>query len=263
MSVIIPSYNHSSFIEEAISSATTQKIDGYRVEIIVIDDGSKDRSPEFLTSLRDSGAYDFKLVIKQNEGLCITLNRAIREHSSGQYIAVLASDDAWSSEKLYKQMSLLLSTSDAALCYSNGRKMDFSTNGKLLSRFNFSGQVKHKLTVLNFIPAGTILFSRDLYDRIGGFDETGLRLEDWDFVLRASNVTKFCCVNEPLLFYRVHDESTIVKMRLNGELFSEKLKVLLKNKKILNPFLFYLSVFLHFFFDKVLRPFIWFFSKRR
>ena len=263
VSVIIPSYNHSVYIKETILSAAAQRNDGFRFEIIVIDDGSTDGSPDLLRALRDSGVCDFKLVIKDNEGLCRTLNRAIREHSSGSYVAVLASDDAWSSEKLYKQMSLLLSTADTALCYSNGQRMDHPTNGKLLSRFTFSGRVKNQLTVFNFIPAGTILFSRDLYDKIAGFDETGLRLEDWDFVLRASNVTKFCCVNEPLLLYRVHGESTIVKMRFKGELFNEKLSVLLKNKKILNPFLFYLSVFLHFSFDKVLRPFIWFFSKLR
>lgn len=263
VSVIIPSYNHSSFIKEAILSVVAQKIDGFKLEIIVIDDGSKDGSPDLLKSLRDSGICDFKLVIKENEGLCRTLNRAIREHSSGKYIAVLASDDAWSSEKLYKQMSLLLRTADTALCYSNGRRMDFPVNGKLLSRFNFSGQVKNKLTLVNFVPAGTILFSRDLYNHIDGFDETGLRLEDWDFVLRASNVTKFCYVNEPLLFYRVHDESTIVKMRLNGELFNEKLKVLLKNKKILNQILFCISVFLHFSFDKVFRHFILFLKRKK
>ena len=252
VSVIIPSYNHKNFIRSSIDSVVSQKEGAFEIELVVIDDGSTDGSPAFLEKLLDTGNYDFKLVTKENEGLCPTLNRAVREHTTGEYIAVLASDDEWYSEKLCKQLMKLKDSPNSELCYANSVLLG-DPQHKPLKSISLSGNVKHILTIMPFIPAGTIIFTRHLYETIGGFDETDLRLEDWDFLLRASHITRFCCVNEPLLRYRVHDESTIVKMKHNGELFREKYKVLHKNRKILNPFLFLLSTLLHFVSDNVIR----------
>ncbi|MCY1446170.1 hypothetical protein D9M71_627190 [compost metagenome] len=162
----------------------------------------------------------------------------------------------WHPEKLKRQLEHILKHPFSALCYSNARTFGRDRREGKASRFLFAGNVRNKLTLYNFIPAGTILFTRKLYDSIGGFDETGLRLEDWDFLLRASAVTSFCYLDEELLFYRLHDESSIAKMRERGILFEEKLKVLQKNRGILNPALRYCSICLHFVLDIVLRPFI-------
>ncbi|NQD95392.1 glycosyltransferase [Pseudomonas sp. CrR25] len=256
ISVIIPSYNHIDYVGEAIKSVLEQSRDAFSLELVVIDDGSTDGSAEFLRQLESSGGYPFKLILKSNEGLCTTLNRAIAEYSSGEYIAIIASDDMWHPEKLKKQFEHILRHPSSSLCYSNARTFGRDRNESRASRFVFSGNVKSRLTLYNFIPAGTILFTRALYDSVGGFDETGLRLEDWDFLLRASAVTEFCYLDEELLLYRLHDESSIAKMRERGILFEEKMKVLRKNKSILNPVLRCCSICLHFALDAVLRPFI-------
>lgn len=256
ISVIIPSYNHLDYVGDAIRSVSEQVQDTFSLELIVVDDGSTDGSAEFLRKLEASGRYPFKLVLKHNEGLCKTLNRAITEFSSGEYIAVIASDDLWRPEKLKAQLEHILRNPSSALCYSNARTFGRDRGGRRASKFSFAGDVRNMLTLYNFIPAGTICFTRKLYDSIGGFDETGLLLEDWDFLLRASAVTKFCYVDEELLLYRLHDESSIAKMRERGILFEEKMKVLRKNKDILNPVLRYCSICLHFALDAVLRPFI-------
>lgn len=256
ITVIIPSYNHIAYIGEAIKSVFEQSRDTFLLELIVIDDGSTDGSAEFLRQLESSGGYPFKLILKNNEGLCRTLNRAISEFASGEYIAVIASDDMWHPEKLKRQLEHILRHPSSSLCYSNARTFGRDRSESRASRFLFGGDVKNRLTLYNFIPAGTILFTRELYDSIGGFDETGLRLEDWDFLLRASAVTSFCYLDEELLLYRLHDESSIAKMRERGILFKEKVKVLRKNKDILNPVLRNCSICLHFALDAVLRPFI-------
>lgn len=256
ISVIIPSYNHIDYVGDAIKSIFEQSQGSFSLELIVIDDGSTDGSAEFLRQLESSRGYPFKLILKSNEGLCRTLNRAITEYASGEYIAVIASDDMWHPEKLKRQLEHILKHPFSALCYSNARTFGRERCESKASRFLFSGDVRNRLTLYNFIPAGTILFTRKLYDSIGGFDEAGLRLEDWDFLLRASVVTSFCCLDEELLLYRLHDESSIAKMRERGILFEEKMKVLRKNKDILNPFLRYCSICLHFALDVVLRPFI-------
>lgn len=254
VSVVIPSYNHVSFVEEAIRSAAQQNRDGFLTEIIVIDDGSTDGSVEFLQGLQEAGRYDFRLVVKQNEGLCRTLNRAIVEHSTGTHIAVLASDDMWRADKLRSQMALLDTHPDCELCYSNAETFGVGRKPGRSSSFLFSGNVKPLLTVYNFVPAGTVLFTRSLFDRAGGFDETGLKLEDWDFLLRASQLTKFCCTGENLLLYRVHAEGSLIRMRRTGTLFTEKMKVLRKNRAITSPILRAVSASLHFGLDRMLRP---------
>lgn len=107
VSVIIPSYNHARYVRDAVRSVADQIREGFSLELIVIDDGSKDGSVELLRGLQQSGEFDFKLVVKDNEGLCRTLNRAVREHSTGQYISVIASDDMWEPGKLARQLGTL------------------------------------------------------------------------------------------------------------------------------------------------------------
>lgn len=256
VSVIIPSYNHVAYVTDTIKSVSAQAGDFFKLQIIVIDDGSQDGSVELLKSLHASSESKFELVLKQNEGLCKTLNRAVREYATGEFIAVIASDDMWRSDKLQLQLECLQNNPSSQLCFSNAKTFGVDVTSGKASRFLFSGNVQRALTIYNFIPAGTIVFSRKLYDAIGGFDETGLRLEDWDFLMRASFSTPFCYVDEELLLYRLHDESAIAKMRQRGILFSEKYKVLTKNRKLLNPILFYVSCGLHYMFDVVLRPLV-------
>lgn len=254
ISVIIPSYNHEAFVEEAIASVAAQERNGFEIETIVIDDGSRDGSVALLRRLEADARYPFKLVTKENEGLCRTLNRAIREHSTGQFIAVLASDDTWRPDKLIRQFDILTSHPRSELCYSNAETFGAGRKpGKSSARL-FAGRVIRPLTVYNFVPAGTMLFSRALFDRIGGFDETGLKLEDWDFLLRAATQTEFCHSSENLLLYRVHADSSIERMRRSGILYDEKMKVLAKNRAITNPVLRGLSRGLHFGFDRIYRP---------
>lgn len=254
VSVIIPSYNHGCYIGEALSSVLGQVGSNYDLEVIVIDDGSTDNSVDILKALNGSSVVPFELVLKSNEGLCKTLNRAINNYATGEYIAIIASDDLWCADKITKQIEHLENNPESELCYSNAKVFGVDVREKKASKYLFSGRVKNILTLYNFIPAGTIIFSKGLYDTVGGFDQNGLLLEDWDFLLRASSKTKFCYLDDELLLYRQHGESAIAKMRKGGYLYSEKMKVLKKNSSLLNPCLKFFSKCLHFILDVLLRP---------
>lgn len=258
ISVIVPSYNHAAYVEDAIASVANQERDGsFDIDLIVIDDGSTDGSVELLQRLQAQGRYSFRLVCKQNEGLCRTLNRAVREQSKGSVVSILASDDMWRPDKLRSQLALLQATPGSELCYSNAETFGEGRGKGKSSSFVFSGSIKPILTVYNFVPAGTVMFTRRLYDQIGGFDETGLKLEDWDFLLRASAVTRFCCAKDCLLLYRVHAEGSLIRMRRNGTLYTEKMKVLEKNRSITSPLLRGVSACVHFGLDRMLRPLLY------
>ena len=99
VSIIIPSYNHKKYILETLKSIQAQTYKN--IETIVIDDGSTDGSGEFLKSVRDE--YQFQLIVKNNEGLCKTLNLGL-EQAIGEFIVVIASDDFMPPERIFEQV---------------------------------------------------------------------------------------------------------------------------------------------------------------
>ena len=250
VTVIMPCYNHAQYIERAVLSVMGQTYENYN--LVVIDDGSKDHSVQKLKELQ--AKYDFSLIVQENKGVCKALNRAIREAPNGQYIALLASDDFWHEDKLRLQINCLDQNPHAELCFSQAIEFTDDRNpskGHLFPRYCLSGQVLKSVFLRQHVPAGSMLFSRNLYDKLGGFDED-LKEEDWDFVIRAAATASFCSINKPLLFYRSHATNTM-KTRKRSLIFHQKVKILVKNFHLVSPFRWYLAVSMHFFYDLILK----------
>jgi alpha-1,3-rhamnosyltransferase len=245
VSVIIPSYNHVGYIEQAIRSVLNQTY--LNTELIVVDDGSKDGSCELLESLKDE--LGFTLIIQDNAGVCKTLNRGVREHSSGSLLCILASDDYFHPLKIEKQVETLQVQSNSEFCFTQAVEFD-SNSGKELSIFptkDFSGRVLNKVALRQPYAAGSIMFTRRLYNEVDGFDQQ-LKYEDWDFSLRCAAVTEFSGMLEPLFFYRSH-ETNIMKTLNRREIFHGKAMILSKNYMLLKPHVWLLSVLFHFAYD--------------
>lgn len=249
VSVIVPCFNHINFVELAIASVVNQSYDF--VELIVIDDGSTDGSQERLLELQSH--YNFNLVIQDNIGVCKTLNKAIRDFSKGSYIALLASDDYWHPDKLRLQMIELKRCSESDFCFSQATEFTDIRNpdsGKVFPGKCLSGYLLNQVFVRQHVPAGTMLFTRLLYNRLGGFDEN-LKEEDWDFVIRSAALTPFVSVNTPLLYYRSHQGNTM-KTRSRDAIFHQKAKILTKNFDLVNPWRWLFAICFHFAHDIIL-----------
>lgn len=245
VSVIIPSYNHSDYICEAIDSVLSQTYQN--IELIVIDDGSTDGSVSMLEVL--SIEKGFKFLSQANSGVCKTLNRGIREVSSGEYICILASDDSFSLDKVEKQLMVLKSSAGSQFCYTKAREFDGET-GRTIRFFpakKYTGNVLDKIFFRQPYAAGSIMFTREIYDQLQGFDES-LKIEDWDFSIRAAAITNFCCVDEPLFNYRSHQKNTM-KTLGRRKIFQEKAKILAKNYMLIGPFHWFFVLFFHFIYD--------------
>jgi alpha-1,3-rhamnosyltransferase len=250
ISVIMPCYNHAQYVERAVMSVYTQTCQEF--QLIVIDDGSNDTSVQVLEGLRDR--LGFTLLTQQNQGVCKTLNRAIKEAAVGEYIALLASDDFWHPDKLRMQLDSLKANPASAFCFSQAFEFTDEndlTKGKIFPKRCLSGQVLNSVFIRQHVPAGTMVFSRQLYDELGGFDEN-LKEEDWDFVIRSAAATSFCSVNKPLLYYRSHATNTM-KTRKRSSIFHQKIKILAKNFDLVSPFRWYFSVSIHFFYDLIVK----------
>ncbi len=224
-------------------------------QLIVIDDGSSDSSVQVLESLRDR--LGFVLLTQKNHGVCKTLNRAIKEAAEGEYIAVLASDDFWHPDKLRLQVDALNAKPGSEFCFSQAFEFQNEhdlTIGRVFPKKCMSGYVLNSVFIRQHVPAGTMLFSRKLYDCLDGFDES-LHEEDWDFVIRCAANTNFSSVDAPLLYYRSHQSNTM-KTRSRHKVFHQKIKILSKNFDLVTPWRWFLAISLHFFHDLIYKKYI-------
>lgn len=258
VSIIVPSYNHEKFIGDAIESLLNQTYKNF--EIIVVDDGSDDESLKIIKKFEDKNNFFYSS--QTNQGICRTLNRAIKEFSKGEYISLIASDDIWHLSKLEFQVKEILKNPLSELCYSQAIKFSQDQKimgGPIIPSNPSKGKILDKIFIRQHVPAGTILFSRKIYDDLDGFDETLLE-EDWDFIIRCASKTEFSLVKKPLLFYRQH-KNNIMKERSRKKIFQEKRKILTKNRKLVKPHIFLFSISIHFLYDMFLYRIFSFFKK--
>jgi GT2 family glycosyltransferase len=210
ISVIIPAYNAERFILETIESVRQQTVSN--IEIIVIDDGSSDRTVELLNTVKDSR---LKIFSYQNAGVAVARNRGIT-HATGDYIAFLDSDDLWSSNKLELQLAALQQHPEAGVAYSWTCFID--EQSKFLyhhEKFLFEGNVYSHLLVKNFFGCGSIpLVRKQAIESVGTFDSTLIPVEDWDYWLRLAAKWSFVVVPKTQIFYRKSTNSLSTKIEL-------------------------------------------------
>ncbi len=196
VSVIIPTFNSSSFIERAIRSALDQ--DYRRREIVVVDDGSKDGTVEVLKKFGDN----LRVIRQEHAGASAARNRAIRE-SSGEFVAFLDSDDEWLPGRLGKCLRPMIEDESVGMtyCRSLEKRLD-GTEGVRNEEFARTRPFPPLLwpDPRQCTPATTC--RRAVLDEIGLFDETLASWEDQDLWIRIGETAAVAAVEEPLV--RVH-----------------------------------------------------------
>jgi glycosyltransferase involved in cell wall biosynthesis len=193
-------------------------------EHIIVDDGSTDGTAEVLQSFENR----IKYIRQENRGAHAAINTGISA-STGDYIAILDSDDAWLSQKLERQMAAFDERPDAGMVYSQARIMykdgDIDPNliiGEPLDPVRpFEG-----LLINNRIPVLTVLIKRSCLEDVGSFVENLKCLADWELWLRISSRWPIAFVPEPLAIYRVHGRNTYHQLVQSGHLIRERLLVL-------------------------------------
>lgn len=223
VTVVIPSYDHSEFVAEAVHSVVAQT---YRpLELIVVDDGSTDGSPGLLRDLLERIPLTRVSFLQQaNRGAHDAMNRGVRA-SSGEIVAVLNSDDLHHPRRLELLVPLLLAGDRCSLAFSRVGFID--REGRCLEdahawpRWYFrSLEEAFEAPTLGFgllrgnfsVSSGNLVFRRSLFDRLGGFAEHRFA-HDWDFLLRSLVYTEPAFVSETLLSYRIHDANTTETVR--------------------------------------------------
>ncbi|HEY9850634.1 MAG TPA: glycosyltransferase [Leptolyngbyaceae cyanobacterium] len=203
ISVIIPVYNGEKTIRETIESVLNQTFTDF--ELIVIDDGSQDKTVEIVSSIRDER---LKIFSYPNSGVSISRNRGI-SHVSGEYISFIDADDLWTEDKLELQLKALKENSQAAVAYSWTKCIDESGNfSRRGSHISVTGDVYAKLLLIDFIENGSNpLIRKQALTEVGEFDASVTPSEDRDMWLRLAAKYHFVAVPSPQILYRQSDNS--------------------------------------------------------
>jgi glycosyltransferase involved in cell wall biosynthesis len=203
VSVVIPTFNRSSLLLNAIESVFAQTYAAY--ELIVVDDGSTDDTRDRLRPLMDRIRY----VYQPNRGAAAAQNKGIGV-AKGEWVSILASDDLWMPAKLESQLKALKTLSDEfGACFTDcilvghperhtslferaGLRTE-SEFGELLDPFRY---IVGEYTAICF---QSLLVKRSLLNEVGGFDEALGVGEDTELISRLIPKTKFCFLSAPLV----------------------------------------------------------------
>ena len=180
ISVVIPVYNRELTIRRAIDSVLAQEL--HPDEIIVVDDGSTDPTPEILKS------YDHKIQIvrQENKGVSAARNRGV-ETAAGKWIAFLDSDDEWTPDKLQKQLACYRLHPNMRILQTEERwiRNNMRVNpGKKYSKK--SGNIFKNCLKTCIVGPSTVMCERSLLMEMGGFDEKLPVCEDYDLWIRIA-----------------------------------------------------------------------------
>ena len=194
VTIVIPTYQREHSIERSIHSVLTQ---GFRdFELIVVDDGSTDDTLGLLRQVNDPRLL--VVALRDNRGPSAARNFGIRR-ARGRYVAFLNSDDTWMSDKLEKQLTFMETHRSAVrLTCTAFRYVDGATgNGA-------DRPTKSQLAYDDFLdgcrcaPGSTLIAETSLFCEVGLLNERLRRLEDWDWLLRATPRSHVGVIQEPL-----------------------------------------------------------------
>ena len=248
VSVIISAYNHENYVQGTIKSIIEQSYQN--IELIVVDDGSKDSTWQKIQELQDECERRFVRVhfeTKENEGTCKTLNKLL-SLANGDYIYLIASDDLAKPNAVEKEVEFLVKNKDYALVVGDNeiidsegcraywdRKRNLVYDKKEARYLTFAHFLKTRrknvdfssetfgtyetLYIANYVPNG-YLIRKSIFDIIGEFTPEA-PLEDFWLMLQISKYAKMKYLNEILFSYRWHGANTIKNVEKIREYFQK------------------------------------------
>ena len=207
VSVVIPSYNHRQYVVQAIESVLDQSWP--QIDLVVIDDGSRDGSPDAIQQLLDTRG-GFRFLSRENGGLIRTLNELL-EMAKGEAFCLLASDDYLPQGSLLERAEFLKSHPEYVAVFGDGLKVsdDTGTGERIIDSkrrrlFALEDPVPEFLRGIN-LPIHTMMARTDVLRRLGGFDRRYYRCEDLDVQLLLFLEGKVGFVDTPVYCYRRHE----------------------------------------------------------
>jgi glycosyltransferase involved in cell wall biosynthesis len=209
ISVIVPTHNRADLLPATVRSVLAQTFRDF--ELIVVDDGSKDKTAQALEPFGDRLRY----VYQQNAERGAARNHGLRL-ATGKYVTFLDSDDLWTPTKLAAEVAKFEAHPHLGLVYSDAYYIDLDGRpiGPVVRRAH-EGDVLETIVCDNFVPSGAQLVSRERFLEAGGFCEDR-RLsgsEDWEAWVRLAALAPFAHVRNRGQLYRIHGDASVAQPR--------------------------------------------------
>jgi len=202
VSVLMAVHNGEKFVQEAIASLYGQTYQDF--ELIVVDDGSTDGTPEVLQQVKDSRTFIYRNA--ENQGLTKSLNKGLRL-CRGDYVARMDADDVSAPERFARQVAFLEGHPDVALVGTPYHHID--AQGTVTAQIEVPSeddQIREALKEKNCFGHGTIMARRSALVACGGYDERFVWAQDYDLWLRMAEKHRLANLGEPLYYWRSTEE---------------------------------------------------------
>ena len=195
ISVVIPLYNKARSIHDTLQSVCAQTYADF--EVLVVNDGSTDEGASIASKYHDARV---RVIYKENGGVCSARNRGIEE-AKGEYVALLDGDDQWDKDYLAEQVKMIQDFPEAAMWGINFAELN---GGKLIRKLEtdlpdgYRGYVENYFQmpkrVSDLFCSSSVMIRKDVFDKVGMFDERIRYSEDSDMWFRI-------IANYPVAFY--------------------------------------------------------------
>lgn len=214
VSIVIPCYNHANFVQDCIQSVIDQTY--HNIELIIIDDGSKDESVEKirqLVSQCQERFVRFEFRHRPNKGLCGTLNEAL-EWCKGEYYSVIASDDMIYRDKTQIQVDYLEKNNECVAVFGGYDLID-NDNHIIEKRQNSFKKYQFERIFLHEhdLPAPTQIIRMNILRELGGY-RSDIIIEDWYMWLKLAKFGELHYLNHTFSRYRSHPDNISKKIEI-------------------------------------------------
>jgi glycosyltransferase involved in cell wall biosynthesis len=235
VSIIAVCYNHEKYVVETLDSILSQTY--ANIQLIIMDDCSTDNSVQVIQDwINTKNVECIFIPHEKNNGLCKTLNEALK-YVDGEYYQAISCDDILMWDKITLQMQVFEEYPDIAVVSSNVIEID--SEGNVLAQSdsivnNKNGLRKSKtlfkiLLEKNIIEAPTVLVRKSVIPKINPYDEQ-LIFEDWDLWLKLSLEHDFFIIEEPLVKYRILSTSMSSSLKDSHRKIKDIILILSKYK---------------------------------
>jgi glycosyltransferase involved in cell wall biosynthesis len=203
VTVVVPTHNRRELVAQAVHSILRQE--NVSLELIVVDDGSTDRTGPWLDRIAATDSR-IKIVHHDSPRFISSARNAGIARASGRWVAFCDDDDLWAPDKLSSQLAALRASSTRWSCTG---VVEVDERLEITGHYSVKGgEVLARLLEVNTIPTGSsVIAELSLVREIGGFDPALRGSEDWDVWIKLSQHSPLAAVDRPLIAYRIGTQS--------------------------------------------------------
>lgn len=222
VSIVLPSYNHEAYIKKSVLTALDQGLGRGRLELVMVDDGSTDRTPDIVENLHDDRITIVRLPVNR---LIHPRNLGLKM-ARGKYIAFQNSDDLWRKKKLKQQIAYMEANKKCVACFtevsiidSKGGKIENSWANGLFTTTNRSRHewLRHFFEKGNCLCISSALIRSSAINKIGPFKSSLSQASDLDLWVRLAAIGDLHIIDQPLTSMRVLKDQNISRPTLANQ----------------------------------------------